>query len=293
MKSMTGFGRAERHVGPGDITVEVRSYNNRFLDVTVSAPPALAAVEPALRTLIAGQTSRGRVELQIRLTGAVARPQVSAAGAVAAADLLRGIAGAAGLSQEITVQDVLEADRRLDLGVIQNDGAAGGDYEELCAGVLEAARSCLQRLDAERQREGVELAADLSACLQQMEAAGAALDSLASAWQTRLEQDVQARMSKLLTDGEAADRVVPAVALLLARADVNEELKRLHAHLEGMRTGIAADGPIGKKLEFYCQELLREANAIVSKAASTEIDAQVIMFKENLERMREQLRNVE
>lgn len=294
MKSMTGFGRAERHVDGIDITAEVRSYNNRFLDAGVSVPQGLAALEPALRALIAGRMTRGRVELQIRVTGAAARPRVSAARATAAADLLRGIARAAGLSGEITVRDLLAADRQLGLGVIEAEPSEDHAGAAVRAGALEAAEQALQRLDAEREREGAELAADLSACLQRVEAEAGRLSSLAAAWQERLEGDVKARIDRLLASEAAADRVVPAVALLLARSDVNEELQRLRAHLNGMRDGMAGvEGPHGKKLEFYCQEVLREANTIVAKAASAEVDGHVLAVKENVERMREQLRNVE
>ena len=294
MKSMTGFGRAERHVDGIDITAEVRSYNNRFLDAGVSVPQGLAALEPALRALIAGRMTRGRVELQIRVTGAAARPRVSAARATAAADLLRGIARAAGLSGEITVRDLLAADRQLGLGVIEAEPSEDHAGAAVRAGALEAAEQALQRLDAEREREGAELAADLSACLQRVEAEAGRLSSLAAAWQERLESDVKARIDRLLASEAAADRVVPAVALLLARSDVNEELQRLRAHLNGMRDGMAGvEGPHGKKLEFYCQEVLREANTIVAKAASAEVDGHVLAVKENVERMREQLRNVE
>ena len=294
MKSMTGFGRAERHVEGVDVTAEARSYNNRFLDVSVSVPQELSAVESALRALVSGRMSRGRVELQVRLTGAAARPRVSTEGARAAADLLRAIARAAGAPEEITVRDVLDADRRLGLGVVEAGPDGSGPDPEVSAGVLEAAQCCLQRLDAERGREGAEIEADLATCLDRVEEETEALFGLAAEWQQRLERDVQARMERLLSADDVADRVVPAVALLLARSDVAEELSRLRAHLAGMRAGMAAaEGPHGKKLEFYCQELLREANTIGAKASVAEVDGHVLTIKEQVERMREQLRNVE
>lgn len=294
MKSMTGFGRAERHVDGIDITAEARSYNNRFLDASVSVPPGLTDAEPALRALIAGRMSRGRVELQMRVAGAAARPRVNAAAAAAAADLLRGIARAAGLSGEVTVRDLLAADRQLGLGVIEAERSGDHAGAEVRAGALQAAEQALRQLDAEREREGAELAADLSRCLERVETAARRLSGLAAGWQERLERDVKARMDRLLASADADDRVVPAVAMLLARSDVNEELQRLTAHLRGMRGGMAGgDGPVGKKLEFYCQEVLREANTIVAKAASAEVDGPVLAIKENVERMREQLRNVE
>lgn len=289
---MTGFGRAERQAGPVSITAEVRSYNNRFLDITVSAFQARASMEQALRTLIADHVSRGRVELHIRVSGEVSRQQVSSERAMVAADLLRSVARAAGLTEEISVQDLLAADRQLEIGVFQEDDT--GFTDDLCAGVLEATRCCLQRLDVERKREGVELEDDLLACLDRVERSTETLDAMAAELQDRLEQDMKTRIGELLAqDDVAGDRVVPAVALLLARSDVHEELKRLHAHLDGIRGSVATAGPHGKKLEFYCQELLREANTVISKSSSVGIDAQVIIIKESLERMREQLRNVE
>jgi uncharacterized protein (TIGR00255 family) len=294
MKSMTGFGRAEGHVGGIDITAEVRSYNNRFLDVSVSVPQGLTSAEPALRALVAVRMSRGRVELQVRASGAMARPQVSTERARAAGDLLRAIARAAGASEDVTVRDLLEADRRLDLGVVETEPGGDDADPDLRAGVLEAAQCCLERLDAEREREGSELAADLAFCLRKVEEAAGRLTGLAAEWQERVERDVQTRMDRLLAADGAADRILPAIALLLARSDVNEELKRLGAHLNGMCAGMAgAEGPHGKKLEFYCQELLREANTIGAKASSADVDSHVLTVKENVERMREQLRNVE
>ncbi len=294
MKSMTGFGRAERHVDGVDVTAEARSYNNRFLDASVSVPQGLSDVEPALRALIAGRMSRGRVELQMRVAGAAARPRVNAAAAAEAADLLRGIARAAGLNGEVTVRDLLAADRQLGLGVVEAERTGDRADAGVRAGALQAAEQALQALDAEREREGAELAADLARCLERVESAARRLSGLAAGWQERLERDVKTRMDRLLASADADDRVVPAVAVLLARSDVNEELQRLRAHLSGMRDGMAgADGPHGKKLEFYCQEVLREANTIVAKAASTEVDGPALTIKENVERMREQLRNVE
>ncbi len=294
MKSMTGFGRAERHVDGADVTAEARSYNNRFLDVSVSVPQELNAVESALRALVSSRMSRGRVELQIRMTGAATPPRVSTEAARAAADLLRAIARAAGAREEITVRDILDADRRLGLGVVDSGTDGGGPDPEVNAGVLEAAQCCLERLDAERDREGAELEADLCTCLDRVEEETEALSALAAEWQERLERDVRQRTERLLSSDDVADRVVPAVALLLARSDVNEELSRLRAHLAGMRTGIAAaEGPHGKKLEFYCQELLRETNTIGAKASSAQVDGHVLTVKESVERMREQLRNVE
>lgn len=294
MKSMTGFGRAERHVDGVDVTAEARSYNNRFLDVSVSVPQELNPAESALRALVAGRMSRGRVELQIRMSGAAARPRVNTEGVRAAADLLRAIARAAGAPEEITVRDILDADRRIGLGVVDAGSDGRGPDPDVSAGVLEAAQCCLERLDAERDREGAELEADLSTCLDRVEEETEALSGLAAEWQERLERDVQARMERLLSADDVADRVVPAVALLLARSDVNEELSRLRAHLAGMRAGMAAaEGPHGKKLEFYCQELLRETNTIGAKASAAEVDGHVLTIKEHVERMREQLRNVE
>ncbi len=291
MKSMTGFGRAERQVGPAVVIAEGRSFNNRFLDIAVSAPQLPTSAEQTLRSLVAEQVSRGRVELHIRLRGSFNRRQISAKGAEEGAELLRSLARAAGLSEDITVQDLLAADRRLELEVVEEDVINIDD--NLWAAVIEAARYCLQLLCAEREREGAELAVDVSGCLDQVDQATGVLESVATEWQNSLERDTKLRVNKLLDQDEAGDRVVPALALLLARSDVHEELKRLRAHLAGVRATIVAAGPHGKKMEFYCQELLREANTVVSKAASVEIDSQVIVIKENLERMREQLRNVE
>ena len=294
MKSMTGFGSSEYHVDGISITVEVRSYNNRFLDVSVSLPPGIASLEPALRGVIAGGMSRGRVDVQIRLTGTVKRAQVRIEGVKEAIDLLKSIASAAEVNKDFSVQDILDVDQRFGLGLVEANGSYVGEDSEVSVGVLEATKRGLEHLNAERHREGKELTEDLVECLGVVKQEVDALSGLAAAWQVKVERDVQARMDRLLTSDDISDRVVPAVALLLTRSDVNEELKRLFAHLNGMGKGMAnAEGPHGKKLEFYCQELLREVNTIGAKASSSEVDQHVLTVKEQVERMREQLRNVE
>lgn len=284
---MTGFARVGRVGAWGELALELRAVNHRFLDLRIVLPEALRPLEAELRARVRARLARGRIDATLYW-----RPP---AGAGVAVDetLAREVAAAARRLAGALGGDVPVARDALSLlawpGVVEPPQAALATLEpELHALVDEA----LGALVADRAREGAELAAALGERLER-------LDALVSAGATRLAgagEDMRvrlaARLAALGTDVDAA-RVAQEAALLVVRQDASEELDRLAAHLREGRRLLQADEPVGRRLDFLMQELAREANTLASKAADMEVNRLALECKVIVEEMREQVQNVE
>lgn len=304
--SMTGFGRAERRESFGTVYVEVKSVNHRFAEVVVRLPRSWNALEDRLRRLVQGAIARGRVEVVAGRDESEPVPRavfVDSALAQSYHDRLKEVAGILGLSESPSLElvtrmpDVVRvADALLDL-------------DTLWPALEAAARQALEALRAMRAREGEHLAAELGGRLARLDALIAAIAARAPQVPLEYRDRLQRRVGELLARaGEPAVALDPArlaqeVALLADRADITEELARLQSHtlqfratLEGPRDGgaaVAPGEPVGRKLDFLLQEMGREINTIGSKAGDLEISRAVIEAKAELEKIREQVQNVE
>ena len=290
---MTGSGTFTHVVPLGRFEAEARSVNHRFQRITwrPSGPlPDLSAeVEERART----RAGRGHVTLSVRYVPAAEgrpAPTVDPAAFAAAAALLKRLAGSAGLPPP-GVGDVL--------GFAGVAGSASRDEATdpaLAAAVLAAVDGALDALQTARAREGAALAKECAALLASVETAAGALAARAgevpAAWQQRL----RARLDVLLQgSGAAVDPAALAreVAAMAERSDVREELTRLHAHVEHARTLLKDGGAVGRPLDFLVQELHREANTVGSKANDLALTRTVIALKADVERLREQVQNLE
>lgn len=286
MKSMTGYGRAE-HAGPRwRVGVEIKSYNSRFLEVSLNLPPGLAELEPRLRAAVGRRVARGRVELSLALREhtETARVTVDTAAARARLAALRELAALVG-GAPVTLGHLL---------------AVGGFLGEPRAPDLEEAwQECQPPLEqafagfeAARARDGAVTAADVARLLTAIEAELAVIDAEAPAAAQRLHAAMAARMRELLAEPVDEGRLAAALAAVLAKTDVNEELVRLRGHLEAFRRALDA-GERAKKLEFIGQEMMREVNTIAAKGSAYAMSAAAVRAKTAIERIREHLRNVE
>ncbi|HVZ78796.1 MAG TPA: YicC/YloC family endoribonuclease [Gemmatimonadaceae bacterium] len=288
---MTGFGAAEGGVGSGRVSVEVRSVNHRFFNPSIKLPGSLSRFEGDVREALRKSIGRGAVTLMARFE------QEASGGAgideerfAAYVTRLRDLQQKYGLSGELDLATVL---RLPDVVVSESaDGASVGTVEELVAVVNRAAAA----LGEMRVAEGGRLAAYL---LQRLDVVEAAVERIARRAPQRLvEQRDRLRASvQELAAGVAVnpERLEQEIAILADRLDVSEELSRFHSHLaafrETLRTG--GDDGVGKRLGFLLQELLREANTTGSKANDAEMVRDVVLIKEELERIREQVENLE
>lgn len=290
VRSMTGFGQAEGPVGNVRVLVEVRTVNHRFFSPSIKLPSAFGRWEAEVREAMRVRVARGHVTLSARFE----RAESNTAGidearfAEVVIELRRlrerhELEGPVDLATVLRMPDVISSAR---------DEEVTGTSAELVA-VVEAA---LAQLDAARTDEGRRLAEVLSARLAAV--ADAVSRIAARAPERLLAQRDRLRSSvRELAEGVAVDeqRLAQEVAILADRLDVSEELDRFQSHITAFRDTLAAPGgePVGKRLGFLLQELLREANTTGSKAADAAIVQDVIGIKEELERLREQVENLE
>lgn len=292
--SMTGYGSASVETEMLSASVWVRSLNHRYFDLTVHAPRRLTFLEPALKERVAARLQRGRVELTLRATvkGGAGEEVLVASGLVASlVGALRVLRAEHGLTGDVSVADVVRFPGALEVAELPRDGDV-----ELRRVVLALTVQALDALDGMRRAEGGRLADELRRLLDEVVAAVARLRALA-------ESGRGARLGTLIERGRALvhelgldePRLYQELARLVDRSDVNEELQRLVSHAQQSRALVedAGAGPVGKRLDFLAQELMREANTLGSKAVSGAMVQEVVALKAVIERWREQVQNVE
>jgi uncharacterized protein (TIGR00255 family) len=274
------------------IGVEMRSVNNRFLDLSLRLPDEYRSLEPALRELVTGRFKRGKIEL--RLSGG------GDADAGQAEPQPEQLAHVARVERE--VREHLPDARALSVHEVLHWCRGGARHEDASDAVLDAARRCVEGLAEARAREGARLAAVLSERIVHLRALAAAAEPLVPAAVARQQQRFIDRWNEALGKVDAAstvpreaiaDRALNEAAAYAIRIDVAEELARLRSHLDEIARLIDKGGEIGKRLEFLIQELLREANTLGSKSTSIEMTAISVDMKVAIEQLREQVQNVE
>lgn len=294
IRSMTGFGSAEGDVGGSRVSVEVRTVNHRFFNPSVKLPSAFSRWEAEVRESLRKHIARGHVTISAHIeraetVGAVIDEVKFAAHAAA----LRALRDRHGLEGEIDVATVLRMPDVIRTSAPENaDETAMGSAEELVA-IVEAAAAELTKM---REAEGGRMAAVL---LDRMALIEESLGRIAARAPERViaQRDRLRENVKVLADGVAVDeqRLAQEIAILADRLDVGEEIDRFRAHVAAFRDVLSPKDrePVGKRLGFILQEMLREANTTGSKANDTQIQRDVLLVKEELERIREQVENVE
>jgi uncharacterized protein (TIGR00255 family) len=289
IRSMTGFGAAEGTVGAARVAVELRSVNHRFFNSTIRLPAELSRWEGEVREALRRRIARGHVAMTARIARGVASPPIIDEERFAAyVSLLRGLTERFKLAGDVDVGTVLRMPDVISSIAEGEDGESGS-----LIAVVESAADALTR---SREEEGTRLVAYLLERLALIEQAVGRIAQRAP--QRLLEQRERFRDSvKQLADGVAVDpqRLAMEVAVLADRLDVQEELSRLRSHQEAFRRTLNEGGtePVGKRLGFLLQEMLREANTTGSKANDAGMLADVVTVKEELERIREQVENLE
>jgi uncharacterized protein (TIGR00255 family) len=296
IKSMTGFASLTRDDEAATIGVTVRAVNHKFLDLQLRIPPSLAASEARLRALAQKRVGRGRVEVSVSVTQRRAptlevqlnESFLEALGA--ALDRARERGYVAGM---MTPGDLLRFPQALSI-MERIGGDAEGTDDQLAGRVEEAVSAALDELDSMRVREGGYLRADLDARRAVLgdlfERAAVAAEEGMAALRVRLEERVRELRADALAD-EAT--IAQEIAKFVGRSDITEEVVRFRGHLEHWRALSDASEPCGRKLDFLLQEMNREVNTVGSKAEGSAVSEVIVALKAELEKMREQVQNVE
>lgn len=291
MQSMTGYGKAEAKLHNLNLSIEVKSVNHRFCDVHVRLPKLLSPFEEAIKQLVQKRINRGRVEVSIHLSGEeYLSPQVMVNWALADAyhQSLLDLKQRYGLSGEITLQDLLQYP---DLITLHEDTSVESYQEPLLVAVNQAMDQLVQM----RCTEGAALAKDLAQRLKRVKVAVEQVERLAPQVRKHYQERLERRLQEFLASRVELDeeRLLTEVALFAEKADVSEECVRLKSHCSQFNRLLSSMEPVGRKLDFLIQEMNREVNTIGSKAHSVKISELVIELKSELEKIREQIQNIE
>lgn len=290
--SMTGFGRAECQDGDYSYKAEIRSVNNRFIEINTRLPKAFLDLELPLKKLIKSRCARGSINITITLANSndssgewEIKPNIGLA--TQYVEALKEIQTSLGLEGNIHLDSVVGLSDVMKVEPVAIDPAK----ESLLLNMAETALASLQKM---REEEGLHLKNDLSERIDSIEKHASEIEKR----QPDVIQEYKARLKekiKLLNDGIDVDdsRLAQETAILADRCDITEEITRLSSHLNQFRKLFESTEPIGRKLEFITQEINREVNTMGSKSSDTQIANLVIEVKSTLEKIREQLQNIE
>ena len=294
IRSMTAFGRAKREGAEKDITVEIRSVNSRYFDFSVRLPREYTFMEDRIRAYVQKNgAARGKVEVSVgvaRHTAAAAtvRPDLGLAAGYLAA--YRELSEAFSLQNDITVGRLAE---NRDIFLYEK---AEEDMEAAWGEVLPVLTEAVDAYVAAKTAEGARTEEDLLAKLARVKELAAKVAVLSEEDKKGYRDRLEARLRQVLSDGKITideQRILPECAIFADKVAVDEEIARLSSHFESFMTILAAGEPAGRKLDFLMQEMNRETNTIGSKCNSAEIARVVVDMKCELEKIREQIQNIE
>ncbi len=291
IKSMTGYGGAKGSAEGLSVTIELKSVNNRYLDVSVKLPRSLLFAEDALKSAVGRHTSRGKVDMfvtvdasesddvEVRVNEPLLRGYMGA---------LRDVAARYGLSDDMTLMSVCRLPEVLSVARREQDGDA------LTRALVEIAERALDEYDAMRTREGEKLRDDVLSRIEEIGRLTGIVESRAPETVAEYRSRLEAKLREVLADRSIDEsRVLTECAIFADRVAVDEETVRLRSHLNQLSGLVRGDSPAGRKMDFLIQELNREANTIGSKCQSADIARVVVDLKSEIEKIREQIQNVE
>lgn len=292
MKSMTGYGQARWQENGRGVTVEIRSVNQRFLEAKLNMPREWMAWEAELRALVQAHVERGKVEVMINRTGLpvqAVRVEPNLELAQAYVDGWQRLQASLGLAGTIDLA-WLQARGSEIMRVVEAPADPGADLAVVRA-TLEKA---LAAFDRERQREGKALGRDMKARVRHLQKLHRQIEARVRVLRPVLAERLQQRVRDLLGGREISEeRLLQEVAIVADRGDVTEELVRLGSHLTALLAHVGADGPVGKKIDFQLQETHREFNTIAAKSNDLEVTNATLEARAEIEKLREQVQNVE
>jgi len=288
MNSMTGFGRGSAQLGSHAVSVQVNSVNRRGLDLSVSLPDAWESLESQIADAVRKVATRGKVHVVVEIDRGTAGVAWDEAAIGETLDRLRDLAEARGVKFEPT------ADLLWEIANSQGNNGEQGEPEEAWPAVEQALSAALRGLSAMRAREGEALLVDFLGRIERLHGHVEVIAQRAPQVPNNYREQLVQRLRTMNLELDLSDeRVLKEVALFADRVDITEELTRLRSHFGQLKDLLRSDGEIGRKAEFILQEIGREIHTIGSKANDLAISQRVIECKNELERVKEQIANVE
>ena len=291
IRSMTGYGSAKGTVAGFAITIELRSVNNRYLDLGIKLPRGFLFAESEIKNYIQKKVSRGKLDFFLTLDSAESdqtRIRVNTRLAEAYRNAITGIGETLELPAPVSALDIA---RFPDVLSLEKEELDQGAFLEQLFPLLDTA---LEDFNAMRTREGEKLAEDLLQKADHIEELVLVVERQAPKTVSAYRERLEAKLREVLADTSAAEeRVIAEAAIFADRVATDEETVRLHSHLSQFRKLMEEGSPIGRKLDFLIQEFNREANTIGSKCQDSEIAYLVVELKSEIEKIREQVQNIE
>ena len=291
MNSMTGYGRSRQVLDGREITVEIRSVNHRYLEYSARIPRMYGYLEEKLKTFLQSSMSRGKVEVTVtiqNLTGGDTVVQINQALAKGYLDAMRSQAEYLGLKDDLTLSTLTRFNDVFTLQKLEED------QQVIWNSVQQVARQALDQFLEMRRREGERLKLDLLQKLELLNGHVAAVEEQSpktvAAYRERLLQKMEELLADRCIDQQ---RILLEAGLYAEKIAVDEETVRLKSHLEQFAQMMEQSGPVGRKLDFLVQEINRETNTIGSKAQDLAVTRRVVEMKSEIEKIREQIQNIE
>lgn len=291
IRSMTGYGRAKETIHNRDITIELRSVNNRFLDCTVKILRVYTFCEDVVRAQVQKAITRGKVDVFITIQSVGAEATTVTVNRDLAAGYVRALHGLAeeyGLRDDISVMGVARFPDVLTVSKAEED------MESLSADICTVLQQAIAGYNAMREAEGARLCEDIVGRLATIEALTGTIEERSPDTVAEYRERLSAKMKEVLQSTTIEEsRILMEAAIYSDKVAVDEETVRLHSHVAQLRAMLESGGVIGRKADFLIQELNREANTIGSKCCDIAISESVIALKAEIEKIREQIQNVE
>lgn len=291
IKSMTGYGKGETSSELGNCTVEIRSVNHRYGEVSIRMPRGFMAVENDIKRMISNTLKRGKIDVYVQweeISSASSVPQADLDLARGYAALFQSISSELGLSEQLPLSLVISQK-----GVLKEAGKSI-DETECLPQLIKTVQAAVEAIDAMRTREGNSLSVDLAERRKQVAEWVEYVSARSPQVVTEYHCKLKTRLDQLLDGAEVdAVRLAQELALMADRCDVTEELVRLNSHFKQFDEALILAEPVGRKLDFLMQEMNREVNTIGSKSNDAEVTSLVIRIKAEMEKMREQVQNIE
>ena len=289
--SMTGYGRNEAVINGRSITVEIRSVNSRYFEYSSRMPRSCAFLDDRLKKLLSSQISRGKVELNLQIQEIDAHDTEVEVNLELAKSYRQAMAT---LARELGIPDDLTTTGVARFGDVLSVRRANVDEDQLWADVQTVCQGAIDRFVEMRAAEGEKLKADLLEKLTELEGFVAKVEENSAGRVEAYTQRLYAKLKVLLEDRNIDDaRILTEAGIFADKTAVDEETVRLHSHIQQYRAILDSTEPVGRKLDFLTQELNRETNTIGSKCQDLDITRTVVEMKSAIEKIREQLQNLE